>query len=298
MKARPFIAVDWGTTSFRAYLVDEGGNVAGEVAAPEGILAVKDGAFEAALEDRIGAWDTSLPVLASGMITSRQGWIELPYVDCPAGAADLARHLHVHTTTAGRVIHFATGLHYASPTLGHDVMRSEETQVFGSLDAAAHFITPGTHSKWIDVEDGRIVRFSTYVTGELFAILKGHSILGRLMTSDMQDGASFRRGVEKALGEPAGLSHILFSARSLALYQEIAGEHVASYLSGLVIGAEAAHALMARPSGVEYLVLASPKIGGAYVAALDVAGVKARYGDPLAIVKGLKAIGQFAGVIR
>jgi 2-dehydro-3-deoxygalactonokinase len=296
--SKSYIAIDWGTTSFRAYHVDGSGAVRDEVAAAEGILAVKDGKFEEALEARIGNWDKTLPILASGMITSRQGWIERPYVDCPAGVAELARDLHQHQTATGRTIHFATGLHYASPTLGHDVMRSEETQVFGSLESGAtHFITPGTHSKWIDVEQGRIVRFATYVTGEIFAVLKSHSILGRLMTGSDHHLATFQRGVEKALAEPAGLTHILFSARSLALYSEIQGEHVSSYLSGLVVGSEVAHALMSRAAGANYMVLASPKIGGAYVDALAVAGVKAQFGDPLSIVKGLRAIGQSAGVI-
>jgi 2-dehydro-3-deoxygalactonokinase len=296
--AQGFIAVDWGTTSFRAYLVDGEGRVTAQTAAPEGILAVKDGKFEEALEAHLSLLDANLPVLASGMITSRQGWIELPYVDCPAGVADLASKLHRHSTASGRTVYFATGLHHASTTLGHDVMRSEETQVFGALeDGVSHFITPGTHSKWIDVDGARIVRFDTYITGELYAVLKSHSILGRLMEGEAPDDAVFRKGVEKALAEPAGLPHILFSARSRVLYQEITGSSVAAYLSGLLIGAEVAHALMSREAKAGYLVLASPKIGGAYVKALDVAGVVARYGDPLAIVKGLRAIGLEAGVI-
>jgi 2-dehydro-3-deoxygalactonokinase len=289
--SKAFIAVDWGTTSFRAYLVDADGGVLQEVSAPEGILAVKDGAFEAALESRISTWDRRLPILASGMITSRQGWFERPYVDCPSSVRDIARELYRHTTAAGRTLCFATGLHYVSPTLGHDVMRSEETQVFGSLDTGA------SHSKWIDVDGDCIVRFSTYITGELFALLKTQSILGRLMVGDQHDPAAFTKGVEKSLAEPAGLSHLLFSVRSLGLYNDIAAPHIAAYLSGLVIGAEVAHALSTRRAGADYVVLASPKIGEAYVQALDVANVKARYGDPLAIVKGLRAIGLAAGVI-
>lgn len=295
---KPFIAVDWGTTSFRAYLVEEDGRVSRETSAPEGILAVKDNDFEGALAHRLEGWDSAPPVIAAGMITSRQGWLERPYVDCPAGVAEMAKALYAHKTREGRLIHFSTGLHYPSPSLGHDVMRSEETQVFGSLEGAAqHFITPGTHSKWIDVEESRILRFDTYMTGELFALLRSHSILGRLMSNDAADDQAFRRGVSLSLADPAGLSHNLFSVRSLGLYQEIAGEGLASYLSGLVIGAEVAHALMARKAGADYVVLASPKIGGAYVKALDVAGVKARYGDPLAIVKGLRAIAAAAGII-
>ncbi len=295
---REFIALDWGTTSFRAYHVDPEGKVVREQADANGILAVQNGAFEETLERHLDGWDRSLPILVAGMITSRQGWIELPYVDCPAGADDLARHLHRHETNSGRVIRFATGLHLLSDSLGHDVMRSEEMQVFGSLgQGAAHFITPGTHSKWIDVEGDKIVRFATYVTGETFAALRNHSILGRLMTTDEVNEDAFARGVVKAQSDPAGLLHSLFSVRSLGLYNEIAPEALSSYLSGLVIGSEVAHALQTRAKRAGYMILASPKIGGRYAKALEVVGVEARYGDPLAIVHGLKRVGQAAGVI-
>jgi 2-dehydro-3-deoxygalactonokinase len=295
--SKAFIALDWGTTSFRAYHAGADGTVLNECSAPMGILSVDGQKFSEALETQIGDWDKSLPVLASGMITSRQGWIERPYVDCPAGVSDLARSLHKHTTDVGRTIYFATGLHLASPTLGHDVMRSEETQVFGALGQASHFITPGTHSKWIDVEGDQITNFATYVTGETFAALRQHTILSRLMTTDEPDDLGFTRGVIKSLSDPSGLLHSLFSVRSLGLYDEIGGAALSSYLSGLVIGAEVGHALLSRRKRADYMILASPKIGGRYKQALDIAGVTARYGDPLAIVHGLRKIGKEAGVI-
>ncbi len=295
---KEFIALDWGTTSFRAYHVGADGVVIRDIVDANGILSVKDGAFETALESHIGAWDTALPVLAAGMITSRQGWVELPYVDCPAGPAEIAAKLHKLVTAAGRTIHFATGLHLRSDTLGHDVMRSEEMQVFGSLgQGVSHFITPGTHSKWIDVEGERIVRFATYVTGETFSVLRQHSILGRLMNSDDVNEEAFARGVVKAQADPSGLLHSLFSVRSLGLFNEIAAEGLSSYLSGLVIGTEVAHALQSRSRRAGYTILASPKIGGRYAKALEVAGVEVRYGDPLAIVHGLRKIGQTAELI-
>ncbi len=293
-----FIALDWGTTSFRAYHVNGAGKVEREVADRNGILAVKDGAFETALERHIGDWDKSMPMLAAGMITSRQGWIERPYVECPASTEDLAKALHRHETASGRVIHFSTGLHLRSDTLGHDVMRSEETQVFGSLgEGFSHFITPGTHSKWIDVEGDRIVRFATYMTGETFSLLRNQSILERLMTSDEPDETAFTRGVVRALADPAGLLHSLFSVRSLGLFNDIDGAGLSSYLSGLVIGNEVAHALQSRSRRAGYMILASPKIGSRYAKALEVAGVAARYGDALAIVHGLRKIGQAAGIL-
>ena len=295
---KPFIAVDWGTTSFRAYRVDEAGVVVEQRSDSEGILAVKDGGFEQVLEKHLAGWDVSLPVVAAGMITSRQGWVELPYVDCPAGPTELATSIHVKQLTSGRAVHFLTGLHLASASLGHDVMRSEETQVFGSLDTGAtHFVTPGTHSKWIDVEAGRITNFATYITGETYAVLHKHSILGRLMVNDKDDEASFLRGVEMAFSDPAGLLHSLFSVRSLGLYNAIAPEHLSSYLSGLVIGTEVAHAISSRDAKASYLVLASPGIGGKYISAMQTAGLKVTMGDPLAIVKGEAIVAHAAGVI-
>jgi len=293
-----FIALDWGSTSFRAYRVAAEGQVLETIAAADGILAVKDGAFEEALERHIGAWDVKLPVMAAGMITSRQGWIELPYLPCPASAADLAQALHMHTTASGRRIAFATGLSYRAPDGMPDVMRSEEVQVFGSLDLGLnHFVTPGTHSKWITTEGDRLVRYATYVTGEVFAALKDHTILGRLMTPGPDDEEAFAMGVRAALDDPAGFLHRIFSARSLGLFGELAPEAISSYLSGQVIGTEVAHAIRETPHEAEYAVLASPGIGGRYVKAIEIAGLKVRYGDPQAIVKGLAIIARKAGII-
>ena len=293
-----FIALDWGTTSFRAYLAAADATVLDTISAHQGILAVADGKFEDALEAHIGAWDIELPVMAAGMITSRQGWIELPYLLCPASAADLAQALRHHVTSSGRRIAFATGLSYRSADGMPDVMRSEEVQVFGSLDLGLnHFVTPGTHSKWITTAGDRLIRYATYVTGEVFAALKNHTILGRLMQDGPDDEEAFATGVRAALSDPAGFLHRIFSARSLALFGEIQPGSIASYLSGQVIGTEVAHAIRDNPRDAEYAVLASPGIGGRYVKAIGIAGLKVRYGDPQAIVKGLHIIAKQAGVI-
>jgi 2-dehydro-3-deoxygalactonokinase len=183
-----FIALDWGTTSFRAYRADRAGAVLETVAAQEGILAVPAGDFEKALERRIGGWNRGLPVMAAGMITSRQGWVERPYVPCPAAASDLAAAIHAHDTATGRRIHFVTGLSCRNRAGVPEVMRSEEVQVFGSLDLGVRcFVTPGTHSKWIATDGTRILSFATYVTGEVYAALKDHTILGRLMAPGPAD---------------------------------------------------------------------------------------------------------------
>jgi 2-dehydro-3-deoxygalactonokinase len=293
-----FIALDWGTTSFRAYLASMTGEVAATVAAPEGILSVADGNFDAALERHIGEWDVALPVLAAGMITSRQGWIELPYVACPAGPAELAAALRLHVSNQGRRIYFSTGLSYRAPDGIPDVMRSEETQVFGSFDGGAtRFITPGTHSKWITVERERIVSFSTYMTGEVFAALRTHTILGRLISDGPDDEAAFARGVQAALGDPSGFLRRIFSARSLALFGEMAPEMLSSFLSGQVIGTEVAHASGIMGMKGDFVVLASEGIGGRYVRALEIAGLQATLGDDQAIVKGLARIARAAELV-
>jgi 2-dehydro-3-deoxygalactonokinase len=295
---KSFIALDWGTTSFRAYLVGADGAVNDQFASPEGILAVKDQGFEAVLESHIGSWDKALPVVASGMITSRQGWVELPYAECPADVADLAKQIHLHKTASGRSIHFITGLHYKSSSISHDVMRGEETQVFGSLGSGAnHFVAPGTHSKWIDVAGNKITRFSSYMTGEVFALLRNQSILGRLMTADTDDEGAFLLGVDKALADPAGFLHSIFSSRTLGLFNDMQGEQLASYLSGIVIGTEVAHATLHNDRAAKYVILASAGIGARYVRAMAHAGLNAVMGNPLAVIKGEAAVAREAGVI-
>jgi 2-dehydro-3-deoxygalactonokinase len=295
---KSFIALDWGTTSFRAYLVGADGLVKDQFAAAEGILTVKDGKFEAVLENQIGSWDKALPVVASGMITSRQGWVECDYVECPAGKKELARAIRLHVTSSGRHVHFISGVHYNSPSIQHDVMRGEETQVIGALaTGATQFITPGTHSKWISVEGTQIVDFGTYMTGESFALYRNHSILGRLMKDGPQDDAAFAKGLSAALQSPTALQHLLFSVRSLGLFDALAPESLASYLSGLLIGNEVADAVMGHQPSENYVVLGSPALGANYVQALTLMGLNVSYGDPLCVVGGQRLIAQEAGVI-
>jgi len=295
---KPFIALDWGTTSFRAYRVSAQGEITDQTAAPEGIMAVMDGKFEDVLEHHIGAWDKTLPIIASGMVTSRQGWVECPYLDCPAGADELAKAITLHTTTSGRKVHFITGLHHNSTSITHDVLRGEETQVIGSLkNGATHFVTPGTHSKIIAVENSRIASFATYMTGETFGLYRNHSILGRLMAGDAPDEATFKQGVEKAFADPAGILHLLFSTRTLGLFNAIKPESLSSYLSGLLIGQEVAHATKHHSKTANYQVLGSAAVGANYVAALKMAGFNVTLGDPLCGVYGQRIIAEKAGVI-
>ena len=184
-------------------------------------------AFDAALESHIGKWDKNLPIMASGMITSRQGWVELPYVACPAGLQSIAAAVHLHTSKHGRKIYFVPGISTRGLDGAPDVIRGEETQVLGASEGGnEHFVTPGTHSKWITVKDREITGFSSYMTGEVFALLKTHSILGKLMTGETASPSAFERGVRAGLKDPAGFLHNIFSTRTLALFNEMPTDHL------------------------------------------------------------------------
>ncbi len=238
------IGVDWGTSSLRAYLLAEDGVVLGRSASPRGIMAVADGAFAAALDDAIAPWrDKGLPVLLAGMIGSRQGWREAPYVPCPAMLADLAAAV---LPASGGVPAIVPGVLQGGALPG--VMRGEETQIVGAIlpSSDARVVLPGTHSKWATVAGGRIEGFRTFMTGELFAVLRRHSILGRFVTGEPPppDGASvaFRRGLETARTAADGIAALLFTARSLVLTGQLEPNASLDYLSGLLIGDEIRHA--------------------------------------------------------
>lgn len=243
------IIVDWGTSSLRAALVAGNGETLETRDTPSGgIQFVRDGAFEAALMETVGAWFTAhgpLPVMASGMITSRNGWVEVPYVDAPAGPVELAAGTKRITLHNGATITFLPGMRDPAAKPFPDVMRGEETQIVGcGLDQDRTFVLPGTHSKWARVEGGRITGFQTYATGEIFALLTKHSFIAKAV--DPTPGAepvwtAFDRGAEfAASGERAAdaLLSAVFSARTGVLAGVLTPEDIGDYVSGLVIGSE------------------------------------------------------------
>ena len=297
-----FIALDWGTSSFRAYLVAPDGAVIETRAHGDGILSVKNGAFEPVFERHVAGWDTQLPVLASGMITSRQGWREVPYAQAPAGIADLAKGLSQFQTSNGRKLVCVPGVSWRAGDGVPDVMRGEETQIFGALDGGnGLFVMRGTHCKWVAVEAGRIARFATFMTGEMFGALKAHTILGRLMTGEAEDGPGFERGVRTGLAQRqggAGLLHDLFSVRTLGLFGDLPGDQLAAYLSGLLIGTEIAGATkLFQPGAQGVTVIGGSMLADPYMKALGFAGITGRLGRLDAAVRGLGKIRNQAGLI-
>ncbi len=297
------IALDWGTSSLRAYLLGDDGRCLAQASGAFGILHVADGAFDAVYLQLCAAWQReygTLPVLASGMVGSRQGWLEAPYLPCPATPAQIAAHLASLQASDGARLHIVPGLSCRNAHGIPDVMRGEETQLLGALEAVgdALWVLPGTHSKWARCAGGNIEAFSTYMTGELYALLCQHSILGRLMPAGPRaDPEAFARGVGYGLAADADLPRKLFSARTLGLFGEIPAEGLADYLSGLLLGAEIRDALALLPSSAELGLIGEAGLCERYRTALEIAGMRVRTIVADAAAQGLWRIAVDAGLV-
>ena len=287
------LALDWGTSSLRAYLLAAGSGGQAQTLdvrhAPWGIMNLFQNSSPATLLELCGDWLASypaLPLLAAGMVGSTQGWVEAPYMTCPAGAAQLAGRLAStplsESSGAERKLLIVPGVLQSGAL--PNVMRGEETQIVGALalggtDKDGLFVLPGTHSKWAAVRAGLIERFSTFMTGELFAALRKHTILGKLMSAEAEksfDEAAFTRGLDVALQTgTGGLSATLFTVRTLGLTKQLNPEQLPDYLSGLLIGYELAGALDAfgKTTHSQALTLiGDAKLCARYQAALAHAG--------------------------
>jgi len=297
------IALDWGTSALRAYLLGEDGRCLAQASGAFGILNVAAGDFDAVYLQFCAGWQReygTLPVLASGMIGSRQGWLEAPYLPCPATPAQIAAHLTRLQASDGARIHLVPGLSCRNALGIPDVMRGEETQLLGAIETGgdALWVLPGMHSKWAHCAGGRIDAFSTYMTGELYALLCKHSILGRLMPAGQHaDAKAFARGARYGLAADADLPRKLFSTRALGLFGEVPDEGLADYLSGLLLGAEIRDALALLPSSVELGLIGEPRLCERYRSALEIAGLRVRSIVADAAAPGLWRIAVDAGLV-
>jgi 2-dehydro-3-deoxygalactonokinase len=235
------IGLDWGTSSLRAYRLDGAGAIRETRVRPWGLRHLPDGGFDTALAGITDGWPR-LPRLACGMVGSRQGWLEVPYMDLPADTTQLGKAVRSLRAGDGSDVHIVPGLRNPQ---GPDVMRGEETQLLGALAlrpalaADSIWILPGTHSKWVRVREAAVVDFRTLMTGELFALLRQHSILCSGSDHAAVDTDAFARGVTAARDSgSAGAFSRLFSARALMLDGALAPGAVPEYLSGLLIGEE------------------------------------------------------------
>ncbi len=302
MPATALIAIDWGTTSARAYCLGATGDVIAQRAVPMGVLQVQQGCFPEALSHLLGDWhDVAAPRLACGMVGSRQGWREAPYVDCPAPLAAVAAGI-IRTDDGALAI--VPGVRTRDGNGIPDVMRGEETQLAGAVSGSEDrvlAVLPGTHCKWALVEKGRLVDFATFMTGEMYDVLLNHSILGRLaQPAAEQPGPGFQRGVARGLGA-GGLSHDLFGARTLVLTGEMAPHEVPDWLSGLLIGREVrnARAWAQRQGcdGARVRLVGADALVARYAAAMTLAGVSLEQAPAHAAALGLWRIAQLASLV-
>jgi 2-dehydro-3-deoxygalactonokinase len=299
MSKAAFIAGDWGTSRLRLYLCDPAGNV---LARGEGEGAsVPDcaGRFAAA----VAAWDRAhgvLPAVLAGMVGSSIGWREVPYLKCPANPAGIADRA-LRFEADGRAIAILPGLSARGKTGAVEVLRGEETQILGALHLhpqltkGRHLLClPGTHTKWVAVSDGAVSHFQTALTGELFELLRRHSVLARDSSEVDGQSAAFALGLDFAR-QKADLLHLLFSARSRVVTGEMAKADAASYLSGLMLGKDVATALaLFAPAHLEkewpVQLICSPLLAGLYGKALAAYDVKS------AIIDGDRA--ALAGLVH
>ena len=276
------IAIDWGTTSLRGVRINAQGHITDQRALPQGILQVAPGGFADAFAQHFGDWLAEGPQLCllSGMVGSRQGWQEAPYCPCPADFAALCSQLLWLDNPQGVPTAIVPGMsslaqHQVDAVQGvPDVMRGEEIQVIGALRLMGSrdglFLLPGTHSKWVQAQGGTITGFKTFMTGELFALLAQHSILGKTLDSSAAlDEAAFIQGLERAQS-PDSLSHLLFGTRALSLFGALDPAQSASYLSGLLIGQEIRS--MQPAQGTRIALIGSSALTERYAAALQHVG--------------------------
>ena len=289
------IGLDWGTTSLRAYRLDQAGVVLDKREGKSGILSVKPGGFPDELRKIAGDWLEAgeKQVVISGMAGSKQGWAEAPYLPCPASVVAIAQATLPVPFPATRV-RLVPGLKARDAEGVPEVMRGEETQILGILDrlpdAEATLCLPGSHSKWVRVRAGQILDFSTHMTGEVFAALSAHTILARsLHRGAAHHPGAFARGLDRAR-QGGGLLHQLFGLRSLSLFDAMPQMEAASYLSGLLIGHEVASALEAGVAPPVHIIGAAA-LTVRYSAALAAFGIPCVSQEEDAAAKGLFRIG-------
>ncbi|MGD0191780.1 MAG: 2-dehydro-3-deoxygalactonokinase [Rhizomicrobium sp.] len=289
--SRPcFIAGDWGTSTLRLSLCDAAGSICDTKSGPG--VAASAGTPAEIFSALVAEWDRShgrLPALLCGMAGSTLGWREAPYLSCPVHPRDIA-HGVVRFDEAGRSIVVAPGLSCRNRLLSPDVMRGEETQILGALrcdpelSKGDHVLClPGTHTKWVMLRGGMIEDFLTGLTGELFDILRRHSILVGVSPQNRgKTSKAFAQALEKTAIHPdADLIHLLFATRSLQLTGTLSPHDAEDYLSGLIIGQDVAGILRLFDTELSatpcVTVIGAPELADVYRLALELRGLSVVY---------------------
>ena len=283
-----WIAVDWGTTNLRAWVVSHAGLIIDQAGSDHGMGRLTPDQFEPALLDLIATFlpnDKITPIVCCGMVGARQGWIEAPYAFVPCAPSNAAILVCPKAIDPRIKIHILPGVAQTAPP---DVMRGEETQIGGYLAGNPDFegviCLPGTHTKWVHISAGEIVSFRSFMTGEIFALLSCHSVLRHSLTTESWDDKAFTAAVIDAKLAPQNLSSSLFSLRAGVLLNGLPRATATAQLSGWLIGLELAGS---RPYwlGQEVVVIGPDKLGKRYMSALEALGVAPKFelGDTLAL---------------
>lgn len=264
------IGIDWGSSNVRGFRYGPSGNVLETRRLGAGLKSIHAGGWADAYETHFGDWMTEspqVPVLLSGMVGSRQGWCEAPYVSCPVRIEDVSDHLHQIPETSKWIV---PGLSSVDADGVPDVMRGEETQLAGlegPMLGSTMICLPGTHTKWAQVENGRIDSFRTFMTGEVFDVLMNHSLIGRMAASGEFDDEAFKQGLQRSR-DSSQLLHDLFSVRTLRLFDRMPDTAVAAYLSGLLISHELGGVIDSISEGATVTIVGSSQLSQHYGSAL------------------------------
>lgn len=282
MSEAAFVAVDWGTTSFRLWLLSKDGTVLGERRSSEGMTTAMNSGFENVLNSHLSALNAPnyIPVIICGMAGARQGWVEAGYVATPC---DLSSVLSGATPVpnVARDIRILPGIAQRDEQVP-DVMRGEETQLLGALSekftsGMQLVCMPGTHSKWVNVENLKVTGFSTFMTGELFDVISKHSILQHAIEGAQSfDGtnASFQAALIDAVENPQMASNRLFTARSGQLLHGLSATDAKAKLSGIMIGLEIAGAKSTAGDDASVILIGSGALGALYQQAFDTLNIR------------------------
>lgn len=293
----PFIGIDWGSSSFRAYLISETGKKLDIIHSKEGVFQIKNRAFADYVQSTCQSWLQQYPgisIFMSGMIGSRNGWQEIPYQHCPLPINQLANHLQSIKTNDTLNINIVPGVSCNNVNQAADVMRGEEVQLFGALQllnkSDGLVCLPGTHSKWAQLNNNTLIDFATFLTGELYELLTKHSSLSNFAASlseatqditsvDNINPTAFIRGVKYSQMK-GGLLHHVFTARAAVLLKDLAEDEVNSFLSGVTIGHELQGAIqlypqyLVYPQCLEIMTIGSQALQLLYSLAAEVYGIK------------------------
>ncbi|MCD1265220.1 2-dehydro-3-deoxygalactonokinase [Shinella sumterensis] len=275
-----YVAVDWGTSSFRLWLIGRDETVLAERRSGEGMTTAARTGFAAVLQSHLAAISApeDLPVLICGMAGAKQGWVEAGYLDTPAALSAIpAAAVRVPGVAAD--IRILPGLAQRDAT-APDVMRGEETQLLGAaaeLGNGDHLVCmPGTHSKWVRLSAGKVEGFSTFMTGELFDAIAKNTILSHAVADAgaiAPDNAAFRAAVTRMVANPALATSQMFSVRAGSLIAGLSPDDAKARLSGTLIGLEIAGALSLAAKDTPVTLVASGSLGMLYEQALAAAGL-------------------------